>query len=113
MHELAICESIREEIEKQAKLQCFLRVRRVALEIGALAGVEIESLQFGFDVVMRGSPAETAKLDIIERPARAWCFPCETTVPISARYHPCPKCGSYQLQVTAGEELKIKELEVD
>lgn len=113
MHEMAICESIRSTLEEQASLSAFTSVRRVTLEIGPLSGVEIEALRFGFDVAMRGSVAETAYLEIIECPAMAWCLPCADTVPISARYDPCPRCGSHQLQVTAGEELRIKELEVE
>lgn len=113
MHEMAICESIRSEIEEQAIVSRFARVNRVTLEIGPLAGVEIEALRFSFDVAMRGSPAEAAELVVISCPATAWCLPCGDTVPIAARYDPCPRCGSHQLQMTSGEELRIKELEVD
>lgn len=113
MHEMAICESIRTTIEDQAGISGFSAVRRVTLEIGPLSGVELEALRFGFDVAMRGSIAQAAQLTIIECPAMAWCLPCGDTVPIAARYDPCPRCGSHQLQVTAGEELRIKELEVD
>lgn len=113
MHELAICESIRSAIEEQARLQHFTRVKRVALEIGPLAGVETESLRFGFDVAMKGSVAADALLEVIAPQASAWCMPCASTVPIASRGEACPKCGSYQLQVVAGDELRIKELEVE
>lgn len=113
MHEMALCESIRSIIEDQARHQDFVRVSRVALEVGPLAGVEVEALKFGFDVAMRGSPAEGAALEIVETPATAWCMPCGVNVPIAERYAPCPHCGSHQLQVTGGEELQIKELEVN
>ncbi|MBC7908848.1 MAG: hydrogenase maturation nickel metallochaperone HypA, partial [Rhodospirillaceae bacterium] len=29
------------------------------------------------------------------------------------RFDPCPKCGGFGLAVTAGEEMRIKELEVE
>ena len=70
-------------------------------------------LELGFDVVMRGSLAAEAKLEIVECPAEAWCLPCAATVPIAQRFDACPRCGSHQLQVTAGDELRIKELEVN
>ena len=113
MHEMAICESIRGIIEEQAVAQGFARVSRVCLEIGALSGVEIEALRFGFDVAMRGSPAETARLEIIEVPGTAWCMPCGVSVAVAQRYDPCPHCGSHQLQVSGGEDMKIRELEVE
>ncbi|MBL8566856.1 MAG: hydrogenase maturation nickel metallochaperone HypA [Hyphomicrobiaceae bacterium] len=113
MHEMAICESIRRTLEEQAAVHAFQRIGRVSLEIGPLSGVEVEALRFGFDVVMRGSIAEGAVLDIVECSAAAWCMQCAETVPIARRFDACPRCGSHQLQVTAGEEMRIKELEVD
>jgi len=113
MHEMSICQSILQTLEEQARLQKFSRVERVCLEIGPFSGVEVEALRFGFDVVMRDSLAAEARLEIIERPAEAWCLPCAATVPIAERFDACPRCGSHQLQVTGGEELRIKELEVN
>ncbi len=113
MHEMSICQSILQTLEEQARLQNFSRVERVCLEIGPLSGVEIEALKFGFDVVMRDSLAAEARLEIIECPAEAWCLPCAATVRIAERFDACPHCGSHQLQVTGGEELRIKELEVN
>jgi hydrogenase nickel incorporation protein HypA/HybF len=112
MHEMALCESILEILTAQAEKQEFAKVNRVCLEVGPLSGVETEALRFGFDVVMRGSCAENAVLEIVTPPATAWCFNCATTVPIRQRFDPCPECGSHQLQVASGEELKIRELEV-
>jgi hydrogenase nickel incorporation protein HypA/HybF len=113
MHEMALCESIRCTLEEQSRLQHFSRVARVSLEVGRLSGVEVEALRFGFDVVMRGSVAEGARLEIVDCPAEAWCMHCAQLVAIAARFDACGNCGSHQLQVTSGEELRIKELEVE
>lgn len=112
MHEMSICESIRGIVEDEARSQGFASVQRICLEIGQLAGVEVEALRFGFDVVMRGSVAEQAVLEIVEVPGQAWCMACADHVPVSKRYDACPACGSHQLQVTAGEDMKIREMEV-
>jgi len=37
---------------------------------------------------------------------------CVKSVTVERRYDPCPCCGSYQLQITAGDEMRVKELEV-
>ena len=113
MHEMSICESILNILKEQSRSQGFSKVERVCLEIGPLAGVEIDALEFGFDVVMRNSLAEGAKLEIQQCPAEAWCMQCAKTVPIRQRYDACGECGSHQLQVTSGEQLRIKELEVN
>ena len=113
MHEMALCEGVVQVLEEYARKQGYSRVTTVWLEIGDLAGVEVEAMRFGFDVVTRGTLAEGAQLQIIERPGEAWCLQCAKTVPVKQRFDACPDCGSYQLQVTGGEEMRIKELEVE
>lgn len=113
MHEMAISESILGILEDEGRRQNYLRVKKVRLEIGPLAGVEVQALRFTFDVVTKGTLAENAALEIIETEALAWCLLCEQTVRIRQRYDACPGCGGHQLQVTAGEEMRIKDLEVD
>jgi hydrogenase nickel incorporation protein HypA/HybF len=100
-------------IEEQARLQNFTRVRQVRLEVGALAGVEIDALRFGFEVMMRDTLAHDASLEIIELPGRAWCSRCEQPVEISKRIDACPRCQGYHLQITGGDQLRIKNLEVE
>lgn len=112
MHEMALCESILDIMESEAKARSFAQVKSVRLEIGALSGVEIAALRFGFDAVTRGSIADGARLDIDEKPGEAWCFDCEKAITVGARYDPCPSCGGHRLQVTGGEEMRVKEMEV-
>lgn len=113
MHEMALCESILQTLEAEARRQGFERVRTVRLEIGRLATVEPEALRFSFEVVTRDSLADGARLEIIEIPGSAWCMHCAQTVDIARRFDECPLCGGYQLQVTGGDEMRIKELEVE
>ncbi len=113
MHEMSICESIVSIIEQQAVAQSFSKVNQVRLEIGPLAGVEMEALKFSFDVVTRGGVAEGAILNVIEMPVTGWCMPCANVIEVKERYDPCPECGSHQIQITGGEELRIKDMEVD
>lgn len=113
MHEMAISESIVDILEAEAGRQNYARIKRVWLEIGPLSGVETDALRFTFDVVTRGTLAENAVLEIIATEARAWCLPCEKSVSITQRFDACPQCGGYQLQMTSGDEMRIKELEVE
>jgi hydrogenase nickel incorporation protein HypA/HybF len=113
MHEMSLCEGVLRILEEQARVNNFTRVKTVWLEIGDLSSVEKEAMRFGFDVVMKGSLADGAKLEIIEVPGQAWCMQCMKPVTIKHRYDACSDCGGHQLQVTGGEEMRIKELEVD
>ena len=112
MHEMSLCESILQILEAESQKQNFSKVNLVRLEIGTLSHVEPEAMKFCFDAVTRGTLADSARLDIIEPPGQAWCMDCEKTVTIAKRYDACPDCEGHKLTVTAGEEMRIKDLEV-
>lgn len=112
MHEMSLCEGIRQVIDDQALKRGFSAVRTVRLEIGRFSGVEKAALEFAFDVVMRGSTAEGARLIMIDLPGRAMCYDCMKEVEIENRLDPCPDCGGGKLMPVAGDEMRIKDLEV-
>ena len=113
MHEMSLTEGVLQILQDNAKNKGFERVKTVWLEIGALSGVEIEAMRFCFDAVMQGTLADGAKLEIIQAPGEAWCMPCGKSVRVSERFEPCPECGSFQLQITGGDQMQVKELEVE
>lgn len=113
MHEMSLAEGVLQLIEDSAKTQNFSRVKTVWLEIGQLAGVEVEAMQFCFEAVVNDSIAQGAELVIIELPGQAWCLHCAEVVNVTALYDACPKCGSHQVQVTGGNEMRVKELDVE
>lgn len=112
MHEMSLAQSVVQIVEETARRNSGTRVSSVTLEIGQLAGVEIEALRFCFGAASRESVADGAEL-VIESPGgRAWCMPCGETVSVSGLGEPCPRCGSFQLQVTGGNELRVREIEI-
>ena len=113
MHEMALSEGVLQILESHASRQGFDRVRKVWLEIGDLAGVDVEAMRFSFDAVMSGTLADNASLEIVNVPGEAWCMPCSKRDVVTQRFDTCPDCGSYQLQVVAGDDMKVKELEVE
>ena len=113
MHEMSLCQNIAELIEDAARRERFDRVRTVTLEVGRLAAVEPEALEFCFDAAMRGGCAEGARLEIVAADGRAWCLACSREILIARPLDPCPCCGGGQIQVTGGTQLRIKELEVE
>ena len=112
MHEMALAESMLEIVEQTARGNGARRVTMVRLEIGALSHVEPEALRFCFDVVTRESLAEGARLDIQSTPGEAWCLPCGMAVPLSGLGEACPHCGSYQLSISKGDAMRVREIEV-
>ena len=113
MHEMALAEGVREIVDDAARSGGARRVAAVRLEIGRLANVEIDALRFAFEVVKRGSLADSARLEIVERVGLAWCMCCSEVVSIGALGDACPTCGHHQLQVTGGDRMRVLEIEVD
>lgn len=113
MHELSLCESLMKIVEEQGRSQGFAKVHVVRLEIGELSSVEPEAMIFCFSAVTRGTIAEGARLDIERAPGQAWCLACNKSVAVAERYAPCPECGGYDIRITGGEQMRIKDLEVD
>ncbi|HCZ13477.1 MAG TPA: hydrogenase maturation nickel metallochaperone HypA [Candidatus Accumulibacter sp.] len=113
MHEMSLALGILQIVEDAARVQHFRRVRSVFLEIGQISAVEPEAMRFCFDAVISGTLAEGAVLNVVEVPGEGLCFNCNQTVPLAARYDPCPACGRYPVQATGGTEMRVKELEVE
>jgi hydrogenase nickel incorporation protein HypA/HybF len=110
MHEVALAEGVMSIVEAAAARHAAARVHTVWLELGTLAHVEPEALRFCFAAVARGGVAAGATLEIERTPGAAWCMPCGGRVALARLGEACPTCGSYQLQVVQGEEMRVKEI---
>lgn len=113
MHEMSLAESVLQLIEDEARNRGFSKVKVVRLEIGQLACVEKESMRFCFDAVVQGSIADRAQLEIIETAGQGICARCSLEMPVAALYEACPNCGSYEIQVTCGDAMRVMELVVE
>lgn len=108
MHELGITRNV---VAMCAERAGGAQVIHVTLEIGKLAAVMPDSVRFCFDICARGTPVEGAALEIIETAGRARCRDCGGEVALTELFGRCD-CGSVNLQLIAGEEVKIKQMEV-
>jgi len=112
MHEISLLENVREILEDHALSQNFSKVNKITLEIGQLSCVEVDALRFGFDVVMKGTLAEGAELVLTEQQGQGICKKCHQTIPLENLYDPCLLCGNPFVDVSQGNSLKIKDLNV-
>jgi hydrogenase nickel incorporation protein HypA/HybF len=110
---MSLAEGVVRIIEEHAARQGFTRVKAIFLEVGQLSSVEPESLRFCLQAVVKETLAEGARIEIDETAGEGWCLTCSRSVPVSALYDPCPECGGYQIQVTGGTEMRVRELEVE
>jgi len=115
MHELQITERILDIVLKHALGQDVTKVVRIHLRIGALSDLEDEWIQHYFDYLSRGTVAENAQLAIRRAPAVLCCLSCSCSFEVTreelgrAR---CPECGEPGLELVAGREYLIENMEV-
>jgi hydrogenase nickel incorporation protein HypA/HybF len=109
MHELGITQTIVAIACDHAK---GAKVRRVSVEIGKFSGVLADAIAFCFDVCCQGTELAGATLEIIEIPGLARCRHCGTEVPLEYPLGIC-NCGSFDLELIQGQELRVKELELE
>ncbi len=112
MHEMSLAESVLGIIETTQQRQGFERVRTVRLEIGALAGVEIEALRHCLQIVLQRSVACDATIECDIKPGSGFCLDCGQTVPIATLYADCPRCSGAHVQATGGLDMRVLDLTV-
>ena len=108
MHELSIANAI---VEACAERASGSRVIRVRLEIGALAAVMEDAVRFCFDECAKDTVVEGARLEVVEIAGRAECGACGAGVAMASLIGSCT-CGSIDLRIVAGQELRVKDMEV-
>ena len=110
MHEFSLTQGIIEICEQHAAGR---RVLALDVEIGDLSGVVSEAVEFCFEACSRGTLLEGARLSIIRVPGRGRCLDCGADTPLAALFSACERCGGYRVSVESGEEMRVREIEVD
>lgn len=108
MHELSITQSVVDAVCEHALGR---PVRSVRIEVGRISGVVVESMEFCFELVAAGTPVEGARLEFDQPEGRAHCRGCGSDFTVDDLILLC-SCGSADVQITAGRELRIMSMEV-
>jgi hydrogenase nickel incorporation protein HypA/HybF len=113
MHELSLMCAVLDAIMEQAVGNAFSRVHRVSVAVGALCNIEDQALAFCFDIVMQGTMADGAVLDIVSVPGTGWCPRCRHNFPVVSLVAPCPSCGTWEVDMSGGDQITVTALEVE
>jgi hydrogenase nickel incorporation protein HypA/HybF len=109
MHELSITRTVVTTVTQRMR---DARVCRIRLEVGKLSGLVPDSVRFCFEMVAAGTTCEGATLEIDEPPGRARCRACGAAFDTTEVLPLCDDCGSADIEVHGGQELRIREVEV-
>ncbi|THK33636.1 hydrogenase maturation nickel metallochaperone HypA [Ensifer sp. MPMI2T] len=112
MHEMSLMESVIDIVCETARQHGATRVRSVRLEVGVLSHANPDALLFCYEAVRHGTIAQAATLQINRVPGEGWCLDCAKSVALAKRFGACPDCGRRRVQMMAGDELKIRDMEV-
>jgi hydrogenase nickel incorporation protein HypA/HybF len=113
MHELSIANSILDTVRAEAARRPGARPTKVGLRVGELAGVDPESLDFCFTVLVSGTECAPLALEIETRARRQRCPRCERTFQVTDFDISCPECGNLETICIGGDELEVAYLELE
>lgn len=107
MHEVGIAASVLKAVRSEVALRPGSRACAVGLRIGELAGVDPESLRFGFDALVKDSDLEPLQLEVEYVARMQACLECEIEFAADRYTLACTGCGSLRTRCIAGDELDI------
>ncbi len=110
MHELSIVMSILEIAEDKVREHQAQRVESIELEIGQLAGIEWEAMDFAWEAAVRNTVLDGSTREIRKIEGRAKCLECKNEFPCSALYTACPSCGNVFSSLLQGKELRVSSM---
>jgi len=109
MHELGITRNIISIVSEHAKEK---KVQKVLLEIGQFSAIMSDAIRFCFDICAQDTVVEGALLEIREIPGIGECCQCGEKIYLDKPFGVC-KCGSVHLDLISGQDIKIREIEVE
>jgi len=110
MHEMSITQEIIDICQKHAGGK---KVRSLDVEIGELSSIVPEAIEFCFEACSKETDLEGALLNIIRVPGVGLCRDCGAKTRLQLLYDACSNCGSFSVVIESGEEMRVKEIEVD
>jgi hydrogenase nickel incorporation protein HypA/HybF len=115
MHEISLVQGLFDQLKDLARENKSSKITRVTMEIGPLSGVVIDSFRFGFDILSADNDlVRGAKLIVEIPPVTYTCTDCghkKTTT--GKKPESCFKCGELFLIHEGGEELILRQIEME
>jgi len=89
------------------------KINEIVVEIGTLAGIIPDALEFCYISACKGTIADNSKLSLIVIPAEAHCPACDKGFEADNMVMQCPLCEELVFDVKGGRELRVKKINVD
>lgn len=89
------------------------RLSAIELEVGAMAGIELQCFETAMNAVIAGSAHAGAVVEIDQIEAEATCIDCGAHFRPESYFPDCPECGSSLCGITRGREFRIVALRLN
>ncbi len=113
MHEVSIAQSIVQLMSEVKPAETRGFISAVTIRVGELSAIETDALLFAFDIVKAKTLLNSAELKIEIVEGKAVCNSCGTEFPMHHFATSCPNCGSYQISITEGKEMKVVSYDLE
>ena len=113
MHELAICQSLMDQVESIASERNAQSVTSIVVAMGPLSGVEAQLLKNAYPIASAGTVAENAELVIEYLPVRVKCTQCGSESDTLPNKLICKQCGDWRTTLVSGDELMLMSVELE
>ena len=120
MHELSMAQGIINAVLETAENNNATEVNEVTIEIGRLAMVNPEQLEFILGVLVENTLVEDAEIKIEEIPVEIECGDCgfhgNAVIDDKDHYAPmvkCPKCDSFKIEILNGKDIVVKNIVIE
>ena len=113
MHELAICQSLMEQVEGIAIERNAQSVTSIVIAMGPLSGVEVQLLKNAYPIASAGTIAEDAELIIEHLPIKVKCTQCGSESEALPNKLICKQCGDWRTTLVSGDEMMLMSVELE
>lgn len=120
MHELSMAQGIINAVLETAEENNATEVNEVTIEIGRLAMVNPEQLEFILGVLVENTLVEDAEIKIEDIPVEIDCEDCgfhgNAIIDDKDHYAPmvkCPECDSFKIEILNGKDIVVKNIVIE
>lgn len=109
VHELSICRSIADIVERHAEGR---QVTGVRVQVGHFRQVVPATLEYCWEITVADGPLSDSRLDVDHVPARMRCRACDVVTELTVPVLRCERCNGVDTELLSGEELSVTSIDV-
>lgn len=110
MHEASVARALITQVTQLAEQHSAVEIETVNVQVGEFSGVEPALLASAFAQLVPGSELSRAQLEIERVSLLVRCTSCRHSFHPEGYRFLCPKCGSLDVEITAGDALLLKHV---